>query len=167
MGSDFDFGATRKQAEKEGIIAGGFLKVQDGSNRIRIVSRCLPDPQTFNNDKGEEEQRFKWLCLVLDRRDGQVKLYGMPHRVYKEIEKLQQTPDYEFSAVPMPYDISVEVENAGKINARYGVLPARKSTELTVAEKDAIAEKGSIEEIQKKLRGGRTEEHFDPDDIPA
>ena len=155
-----NFGDARKQAEREGIIPGGFFKVQDGSNRIRLVSRPLPDPQFIDG-----ERRFKWLCLVIDRRDGQVKPDGMPHRVYKEIEKLQNSEDYAFTSVPMPYDLDIQVENAGKITARYSVIAARKNTPLTAEETDAVTEKGDIAEIQKALRS-KSEQKFDPDEVP-
>ena len=163
MSKDFDFAGARKQAEKEGKIPGGFFKVENGSNRIRLVSKCLPDESVFEKD-GKKERRFKWLCLVLDRKDGIVKPYGMPHRVYKDIEALQQNEDYAFDTIPMPYDVDIVVENAGTIQARYKVNPARKNTPLTADELNAIDEKGSIEEVQKSLRGGR-DDHFDPDEV--
>ena len=161
--SGFDFTGARKQAEKEGKIPGGFFKVQEGSNRIRLVSKCLPDESVCEKD-GKKERRFKCLCFLLDRRDGIVKPYGMPHRVYKDIEALQVSEDYAFDGIPMPYDVDIVVENAGTIQARYKVNPARKNTELTAEEQNAVDEKGGIEEFQQQLRGD--EQKFDPEEMP-
>ena len=49
------------------------------------------------------------------------------------------------------------------VRSRYNVKAARKNTALTPAELDAIADKGTIEDFQGRLRSD--EERFDPDTV--
>lgn len=143
-----DFAARRKQAEDDGLIGGGdSFKVQNGDNRIRLMSECLPHPSEFKGTK-----TFKWLCYVLDRKDGKLKLYFMPHRIYKAIEALQMNPEYQFFDVPMPYDLTVNVENAGTMEVKYAVIPARKETPLTAGEQMELAKAKPLADIKAKLR---------------
>src|SRR5258706_1543588 len=124
---------ARKEAEKEGMIGSGdIFKVKDGANRIRIVSGALPHPGEF---KGKPN--FKWLVYVLDRADGVVKPYFMPHRIFKILEDFQSDQEYAFDGMPMPYDIVINVKGAGTIDVEYSVL-ARKATALTATEVNLI-----------------------------
>lgn len=144
-----NFAEARKAAEAAGMIAGGgdFYKLKEGDNRFRLVSECLPHRGTY---KGEPN--FKWLCYVLDRRYGKVKAFFMAHTIYKQLEALQQNPDYAFEDVPMPYDVTVQAKGAGTKEVEYTLIPARKETQLTVEEHDAIAEAKPIRDVQKALQ---------------
>jgi hypothetical protein len=168
----FSFASNRKTAEEEGLIGGGdYFKVKNGDNRIRLMSECLPHADTF---KGE--RNFKWLCYVIDRKDGKVKPYFMPHTIYKQIEALQTNDDYAFSDVPMPYDLTVNVMNAGTKEAKYAVIPARKESPVTALEYQALADAKPLKDLQKALKDkkGASEpppqddhsQDFDDDDIP-
>jgi hypothetical protein len=133
MPTKVDFGANRKQAEDAGLLGGGeFYKYREGDNRIRLLSECLPHQGEFQGKKN-----FKWLCYVLDRRDGKVKPHFMPHKVYKAIEALQTSDDYAFVEVPMPYDLTIHAKKAGTVDVEYTVMPARKEVPLT---RDELAE---------------------------
>lgn len=168
--SRYDFATARKSAEKEGAIPGGdTFKFKEGKNVIRLLSVCLPHPGMYKGTK-----TFKWLCYVLDREQGDVKVFFMPHTVYKAIESLQQTDDYAFEDVPMPYDITVNAKGAGTKEVEYTVIPARTSKALTAAEETMLAAKKPIDELQEILRAKAGEkqqesEHgtFDPDEVPA
>jgi hypothetical protein len=88
-----DFAANRRAAEEQGMLgAGGFFKIKEGDNRVRLLSECLPHQNYYKGQKS-----FKWLCYVLDRKDGDVKAFFMPHTIYKSIEALQLNPDYAFN----------------------------------------------------------------------
>jgi hypothetical protein len=143
-----NFAEARKAAEAAGLISGGgdFYKLKEGDNRVRLVSECLPHRGTYKGEK-----TFKWLCYVLDRRDNTVKAFFMPHTIYKAIEALQSNPDYAFESIPMPYDVTLTAKGAGTKDVEYGVIPARKETELTADEHDAIAEAKPIAELQAAL----------------
>lgn len=144
----FSFGASRQQAEDAGLLGkGNVFKLKEGDNRIRLLSKCLPHINEFKGTRS-----FKWLCYVIDRRDGKIKPFFMPHKIYKAIESLQANPDYEFHEVPMPYDLTVTAKNAGTMEVEYGLVPARKESAITATEYQAYAEVTPLEELQQKLK---------------
>lgn len=168
--SRVDFAAGRKLAEREGhIVSGDRFKFKEGPNRIRVLSVPLAHPGEYNGSPN-----FKWLCYVLDRADGQIKTFFMPHRIYKDIEALQETDDYAFDEVPMPYDIQVTAVGAGTKEVKYTVIPARKNVPLTAAEITALDAKKPIEEVQAamRLKAGEIEQpaqferQTEDDDLP-
>lgn len=148
MGTKADFGATRKQAEDAGLLGGSdYYKYKEGDNRFRLMSICLPHQSEFQG-----RPNFKWLCYVLDRRDGKIKVHFMPHKIYKAIEALQINPDYAFQEVPMPYDVTVCAKGAGTKEVEYSLIPARRETPLTETEDEAFSGVKSIQEVQDALK---------------
>lgn len=148
MPTAINFAEQRKQAEDAGLISekGDYLKLKEGDNRFRLLSACLPHAGTF---KGK--RNFKWLCYVLDRKDGKIKPFFMPHTVYKQIEALQMNPDYEFSEVPMPYDLTIHAKGAGTVDVVYTLMPARKNTPVTVEEQQQLADAKPLAELQQAI----------------
>lgn len=143
-----NFTAAREKAEKEGVLGKGeYLKLQEGANKVRLMSECLEHPGEYNG-----KPTFKWLCYVLDRKDGKIKPFFMAHTIYKLIEALQQDPDYTFAEVPMPYDITINAKGAGTKEVDYSVLPARLPVPLTPAERALLASMLPIQELQKALQ---------------
>lgn len=152
-----DFSQARKQAEADGHLGGGgFFKLKEGDNRIRLMSECLPHTSEFDGKKN-----FKWLCYVLDRRDGDVKAFFMAHKIYKAIEALQLNPDYQFAEVPMPYDITVHAKKAGTKDVEYTMIPARKETELTDEEREKLEAAKPLDELRQAIRDkqGKSDGH--------
>ena len=134
-------------------MGGGPFKPRAGDNRFRLVSECLEHPGEFKDPAtGKVKPTFKWLCFILNRANKQVVPYFMPNVVYEAIEKLQLNPDYAFDEVPMPYDLTLNVVNPGKMDVVYTVLPARQNTELTVEEVALVKEAGSIKDYQNEVR---------------
>jgi hypothetical protein len=160
----FSFSAARRDAEQSGAISGGdYYKFKEGDNRLRLLTECLPHQGEYKGTKN-----FKWLCYVLDRRDGKVKTFFMPHTVYKQIEALQVSDDYNFADVPMPYDITIHAKKAGTKEVEYSLIPARKEVALTDDELAALDGVKPIKDVQKALKekaaqGGA---HTDPNDEP-
>lgn len=166
-----DFGATLKKAEEEGLVGGGdYLKFKEGDNKFRLMSECLAHADDY---KGQRS--FKWLCYVLDRRDGKVKAFFMPHTIYKQIVALQTNEDYAFADVPMPYDLNVHATGAGTKEVKYTLIPARKNTNVKPEEMAQLDAMKPLAELQAKLKEKKArqtpepppqdEEHgFDPAD---
>ena len=171
----FDFGAAQEKAEKEGLISGGYLKLKEGANRMRVVSEAIPHPSEFTDQKtGKTTKTFKWLLYVIDRVDGTVKPFFMAPTIARMIADLQRSDDYGFDSVPMPYDITVNAKNAGKMTVEYTVMAARQNTPLTLAEEAAVGTAKPLHEFQQTIyeKSGvpastRAASPFDPDDIPA
>ena len=143
-----DFGAAMKEAEKQGLIGGGvdYFKLKEGANRFRLVSECLA-----HNGEFKGTPTFKWLCLVIDRADGKVKPFFMPHTIYKQIVGLQQSEDYGFKEVPMPYDLTISAIGAGSKEVKYTLMPARKELALTNDEKGLIFAHKSVQDVKQSL----------------
>lgn len=145
---DFDFSATAEKVEKEyNLGKGEYLKVKEGANRVRLVSIPLPHESVFQGKK-----TFKWLCQVLDRTDGKVKPYFMPHTVYNFIKDLQLDPDYRFKSIPMPFDVTINATGAGTKEVKYSITPARENKDLTTEEMNLINEAPTVQELQQKIR---------------
>jgi hypothetical protein len=153
-----NFAAAREKAEEAGLLRTGGVynkTLKNGDNRFRLVSECLEHPGSYNG-----KPTFKWLCLVLDRADGNVKPYFMPNTVYEQIEALQVNPDYAFDEVPMPFDVTLNIKGVGKKDVVYTVLPARANTPLTGAETAAIAEVGSVRDVQADFQRAQAEKEL-------
>ena len=144
----FSFQENRQQVEKNyNLGRGEYFKVKEGDNKVRLVSATLPHASDF---KGKPT--FKWLCQVLDLTDGKIKPYFMPDRIYQNIASLQGDDDYSFDEIPMPYNINIRAENAGKLEVKYSVIPSPKRTPLTPEQEQALKEAPTVEELQAKIR---------------
>jgi hypothetical protein len=154
-----NFADARKQAEAQGLIGGGdYYKLKEGQNRIRLMSECLPHAGEFKGTRN-----FKWLCYVLDRRDGKVKPFFMPHTIYKALEAYQLSEDFAFVDVPMPYDITVNADGAGTKEVKYTVMPG-KVKPLAREDEQALADQKPLAELQKKLKEKAAKEPEPPRD---
>lgn len=155
------FADRRKEAEKAGLLGSGdYLKLKEGANRMRLMSECLPHAGEYQGRK-----TFKWLCYVVDRVDGKVKPFFMPHTIYKQIESLQVSEDYAFADVPMPYDLTINAKGAGTKEVEYAVVPARKNTNITPGEMDDFDKCKPLKELQAALndKKGAEPPHTDAD----
>lgn len=155
-----DFAKSLKQAEDAGLVGGGdYFKLKEGDNRIRLMTECLPHPGTYQG-----KPNFKWLCYVIDKRDGKAKPFFMPHSIYKQIAALQQSEDYAFHDVPMPYEVTINAKGAGTKDVVYTILPAKRETPVTALEHQSFADLKPLAELQKKLKekqGGEQNPHDD------
>lgn len=120
---------------------------------MRLVSICLPHESMYKS-----KTRFKWLCQVIDRKDGKVKPYFMPIVIYKMIEDLQVSEDYKFDEIPMPYDTTINATNSGTKEVKYTVIPSPKLVPLTPEELKALSEAPAILELQKKIKDNEKED---------
>lgn len=143
-----DFGARMKEAEQAGLLGSGdYLKLKAGDNRFRLMSEGLPHEGEYQG-----KPNFKWLCYVLDRADGKIKPFFMPHRIYKQIAALQKSDDYRFEDVPMPYDLTINADaKVGTKDVTYTLTPARANKELTTAELTAWGEVKPLKDVQKAI----------------
>lgn len=160
-----DFAARMKDAEKAGMLSSGdYLKLKAGANRFRLMSECLPHEGEFQGRKN-----FKWLCYVLDRVDGKVKPFFMPHTIYKQIVEFQRSEEYAFDDVPMPYDLTITADaKVGTKEVKYTLTPARKNTELTADEMALLDQAKPLSDLKKALdeKKGKPSNGHDDDGPP-
>jgi predicted transcriptional regulator len=160
-----DFAANMKAAEQAGMLSSGdYLKLKAGANRFRLMSECLPHEGEFQGRKN-----FKWLCYVLDRVDGKIKPFFMPHTIYKQIVEFQRSEEYAFDDVPMPYDLTITADaKVGTKEVKYTLTPARKNTDLSIEEKAQWATVKPLAEVKKALdeKKGKPSDQPHDDDVP-
>jgi len=144
--SKFNFSESYQKAEKEyDLGGGGTFKPKEGDNKIRLVSEPIPHSSFYKGKK-----QFKWLSRVIDRADSKIKLFFMPTTIYKSIEAMQQSEDYSFDEIPMPYDLVINAKGAGTKEVVYTVLPSKEKP-LTEEEKAEIAKAEPLTKVQEKI----------------
>jgi len=117
----------------------------------RLPVECLSfdrASETFTNDKDpmkelppeiySEKPAFAYVCNVLDRSDGKIKLFDLRSTIFKQIVDYARNPEYGNPADPeRGYDITIKKEKTGPLpqNVKYTCVPARTSKALTAEEK--------------------------------
>jgi hypothetical protein len=98
-----------------------------------------------------EKPQFAYVCNVIDRKDGTVKLLDLKTTIYKQLVDYATNPDYGSPADPdNGYDITIKKEKTGPQpqNVKYTVMPSRNTIPLTATEKDL--EQFNLESIFKR-----------------
>ena len=159
--------AAEKEFTNLGGTKGAYYRVGEGKNRVRILSPLFPFASHFvsktsapitcigkedcaeckkivkvkQKDGSEKEQEnmpsVKFMCHVLDYNDGQIKLAQFPLTIFLALRDLQNDPEWSFNELPMPYDITINAEDAGTTSVKYGVVasPKREPIAKEVADK--------------------------------
>lgn len=136
-------------------VAGGskteYMKFPQGDTSIRVVSVPVRH-DTYKMPNGNGEKFFleesvpegitakptkTFFMWVIDRTDGVIKLLECGATIYGQLEALSRNEQYKFDNLP-PYDITVN-RKGEKTETVYTLTPHRNDTELTEAEKEAIA----------------------------
>ena len=98
----------------------------------------VPDPLKEVDEAifGDKPQ-FAYICNVIDRSDGKIKLFDLRATIYRQIVDYATNPEYGNPAdVKTGYDLTIKKEKTGPLpqNVKYTTIPARASTELKDAE---------------------------------
>ena len=145
-----------KTGKKYNIGSGGYMKLKEGDNRVRLLTIfedygshyirkqnksyiCIgKDNHCWFCEKGLVP-RVRYIGYVIDRVDGQIKLLQIGWKIYSQIGKYSKDPEYKFDVIP-EYDININRVGVDK-NTEYTVIPARKNKPLTEKEMELITEK--------------------------
>lgn len=130
-----------------------FIKLENGENRIRLVSK--PENYQVHNQKIEgkfrsvkcegtdcklcaegNKPRDRYAWVVLDRSDGQVKVYECGWMVFEQVLNLARDEDY---GDPTQYDLKITKTGEG-LDTNYTVIAVPKKTALTAEEKEKLEE---------------------------
>ncbi len=159
---------AKKIEEKYGVGSkGAWLNLKEGENKMRIVSdfadygnHFFPPNKSFicigqENDcaycKDGNKPSVQFVGYVIDRTDNQVKVLRIGYTIYKQISEFGKNEEYGFEGLP-PYDITIVRKGQGK-ETEYTVIPARKNTELTSEEAEALMGiKNTPEQIIEKMK---------------
>lgn len=136
--------------------SGNWMKLKDGSNKVRIVSdfadygiHSIKDNGKYRSEVciGKDNGcyycsqgspvKVQFLGWVIDRADNQVKLLRIGWVIASQIKAYQESEEYGFKDLP-PYDIDI-VRSGEGLDTDYNVIPARKDTPLTPEEEEMIA----------------------------
>lgn len=169
--------SIEKKEKEYGIGGSAFLKIQEGANRIRIVS--LPEltvKHWINNQSimcpgiqgnceyckkamgsppdvhAKLKARAQYCFVVIDRSDGGVKIAQFPKTIFNEIKNLRNDPDYKYTTDIMPYDITINKKKTGPLdmNVKYSILPGKENP-LTEEEKAQVAAHQTIKQYVESL----------------
>lgn len=179
-----------------------YFKPAEGDNRFRLLSRPIHMPKHYEKNgymgicigkrygcpgcKRDDELKAKgeratlnvrWLCWVL--ADGKIQMYEAPHKVIKQLEAILEDPESATAETPMPYDLILNVVNAGKTNVAYALRASRNNSPIAQNILEAYSKLNKPEEIVQKMKdkkireiGGTVSEstaafdEINPDEIP-
>lgn len=115
----------------------------------------------------DKQASVKWLTWIWDYADGQLKLASLPWAVARELVAFQEADEYAFTDWPMPFDITVEAKNAGKMDVEYSVIAARSNTDIPAEALKEFAEKDEIPVViaamkEKSMKALQPEEEEKP-----
>lgn len=119
----------------------------------KMPVECLQfnrETETFNNNAEDpfkeldsdvyaDKPQFAYVCNVIDRSDGKVKLLDLRSTIYAQIVDYATNADYGSPAdEENGYDITIKKEKTGPLpqNVKYTVIPARGNSPITEAEKE-------------------------------
>lgn len=174
--ADFDLNAAINDAEATWPSDGSkeWFKIEEGDNRIRILTPLMVYPQHYNpagykgiclgKDAGcpgcanDEKPSIKWLCWVIDRKDGEVKLAKLPHAVAKQLQAYQNDPEYAFSEAPMPYDVTIKAKNAGTTDVEYNTVAGRTSEPVPEETMEELLKKTTPEDVKARAKEKKLKE---------
>jgi hypothetical protein len=184
------FNQYKEVGEKYGVGAGNWMNLEQGENKIRIVSNfedygnhfdsiskkstvCIGKDEGCEYCKLGQKPRVQFLGWVIDRKNNEVKLLRIGFQIHRAIGELATSDEYGFDDTP-DYDMTIKKEGEG-LDTEYHVIPARKNTALTVEESNEINAKVKdpreiIEKMQAKVAPKKEEiieeEEVDVKDIP-
>ena len=211
---DEALGKAEAEFGQIGSQKGAFYKIKEGKNRVRVLTPLYPYASHFKagacvgkadcpeckkvvKDKdGKDKENLpsiKFICHVLDMNEPTkaadkttypIKLAQFPLGIFLALRDLQNDPEWSFNELPMPYDITINAEGAGKTTVKYSVVASPKREPVAAETLETLSKISSPEDFktamikkQKKLLGLTANdddkgidyptEEISPDDIDA
>lgn len=138
----------------------GYFKIQEGDNRVQLLTHCAPYKLKWTGaryepaEEGDENISVKGVCWVL--HDGVVKSATLPYTIIKSIRQLMTDEDYAFSDWPMPRMINIRAIGAGTKEVEYSVIPSPKETPVAPEVLEQLIAKPTPEEMVEKMRSAES-----------
>ena len=110
-----------------------YLRLQDGPNRIRIVTKPFQYLAHTYKKEGDKAKR-RWLVGVIDRKTSTFKILDIGYSVFQNIKSLTNDPDW---GDPSNYDIDLVVDRNGGASGYYKTNP-KPAKPLSVADLELI-----------------------------
>ncbi len=128
-----------------------------------------------DKEKNKNKGSFKKMFWVIDRNDQSICLkegFGNPtesiklaefgSRILQALDTLAENPDYKFDTFPMPYDITINANGAGKTTVKYNVVPSPKIVPLTESENAVLGKKHSTAQIVETMKEKQAKKEGNP-----
>jgi len=159
-----------------------YFRMQDGDNKVRILSEGSVLPQHFfgkgkkprvcygiskgcpfhqgemapkDKDGNIKQPSIKYTCYVLDRMDDVIKLADLPYSVISKVGELQKNEEWAFEEFPMPYDVTITYKKEESPAKMYSVIGSPKHVALHNDQLDKLAklmEKASPKDMVQKKK---------------
>ena len=173
-----DFKSFKETSKKLGM-GGDYYKLQDGENKVRILTEPEPIFSHFSASgsttcpgdllcpicKAGGKKTAKIMLYIIDRTDNDIKLAEFGWSVYKALGELANSSEYGFSDLP-PYDVIIKRTGEGK-DTRYTTVPGRNEEPVSVSILEELKTKKPVKEIiiSKIKRSSQPvhSEHFEED----
>src|SRR3990167_3939290 len=167
---NFNFNTQLEQDSKEyNVQRSEYFKFQEGDNNIRVLSPSVVLARhqlgikqasiCYGKDEGciyhgdnDKELRIKWWMWIHDLKDDKVKIAEMPYTIVKALGQFQQSEEYGFTDLPVPYIINIKAENAGTKEVKYTILPARQNSEVSAKVSEEYLNKKPIEDVVEAVK---------------
>lgn len=98
------------------------------------------DPfKEIDADVYSDKAQFAYVCNVIDRKDGKIKLMDLRSTIYAQIVDYARNEEYGSPADPETgYDLTIKKEKTGPLpqNVKYSITPARSSKPLSGEERE-------------------------------
>jgi len=98
------------------------------------------DPfKEVNPDVYADKPQFAYVCNVIDRKDGKIKLLDLRSTIYAQIVEYASNGEYGSPAdSETGYDLTIKKEKTGPLpqNVKYTIIPARSSKALSSEERE-------------------------------
>lgn len=143
-----------KDATEHGVGRGGRFTFAEGKNRVRILTKPQGHTSQFEDKTtGEMKPVTKFLCYVLNRKNNEIELAFFPYKFASGVADLEDNELVDWNGTfPMPFDVTITVEDPGKMSVVYGAVLPTKSAELTDAELQLFAAAKPIEKVREALK---------------
>lgn len=150
---------------------GTFFKLKEGDTRLRVLASSLDPIATHfvgkspvtcvGIDKGcslhgegapidpgtgkikKPAIKYPTYCLV----DKKIELLYMPYSIIKSLSALQNSSDWAFEDLPMPYDITIKYDSKAAPIEMYKVMPSPKREAIPAEIIIELKAKKSLDEI--------------------
>lgn len=161
-----------------------FYKIQEGSNRMRILSdfvkvETMQENKTYKgifkgtdiqarnwilegeDDSGKTNRRINmkgWAWAIIRKPEGDdLKIVQFGRRIIGMILTFKNSADWSFDTFPMAYDIDVTAKDAGTTEVIYTVMPS-KVCPVTSSEALLYEKKKPVEAVVEAIYSKQTGE---------
>ena len=168
--------------------SGAFIKLEDGTNRVRIVSEPVEEFEHMTkNEEGKwsvsrcigrgcpvcqmgDKSKKRYHFAAISRNDqmknemkAEVKLLTVGQQVYGQLWDLMTSEDWKFETVP-DYDMNI-IRKGEKLNTEYSVQPLPRK-ELNAADAETVKSSKNVVALVNERYGSANPEREQSANIP-